>query len=191
MPIGIDTAQENKSATKVMVKVSGTLADQARALHRSTATAANPAPRVTSEAPAHAQPSRRAIDRALENLSFIGSETVAEVAPHSPGAAAPDTMARPALGSVKRHPLDSIAPFSQSAPEESEQVDRDIPEPAANAATFNAEGLGKFEVDCIDDSDYRLPEEPSDSDDPVPGPGPALARRPFSSSLNTAGEDRD
>ena len=182
---------EARLATSKGLKVSGTLADQARALHPSATPPSDPAPRVTAEARAPSQTARRAIDKALENLSFIGSETAVGAASESPAAAAPASAAGPEWGNIKQHPLDSVAPFSQVPPTETEQVDRDIPEPAANAATFTPEGLGTFEVDCIDDSDYRLPAEPEYSAEPPPVPEPALVRRSFSSSLNTAGEDRD
>jgi hypothetical protein len=185
---------EARLATSKGLKVSGTLADQARALHSSgSPTVARRAPLVPVQRPGPSstpsQPSRRAIDRALENLSFIGREAAGGTAPERPAVSATDATAGPAVENIKRHPLDSAAPLPQNLPEE--QVDRDTPEPAASTAPVDSGVLGNFEVDCIDDSDYRMPREPADDDRPPAVTGPAAARRSFSSSLNTAGEDRD
>jgi len=90
----------------------------------------------------------------------------------------------------KPHPLDSSGCFAGDAP----VVDRDeiapMPIPLAGLTTDS----GEFEVDCIDDSDYGLPGEPQ-SFAPAETEQPAakcteipVTTRPFSSSLNTAGE---
>ena len=187
---------EARLATSKGLRVSGTLADQARALRPSNSPLrAGRAPLVSVPPPVPSstpmQPSRRAIDRALENLSFIGSETGGGVASEQHGVSDPDATAPPAGEPLKRHPLDSVAPVPQSPSEEAGQVDRDTPEPPASPAPVDAGALGNFEVDCIDDSDYRLPQEPADDNPPAAHLGAAVLQRPFSSSLNTAGEDRD
>lgn len=242
---------EARLATSKGLKVSGTLADQARALPPSPTPPASRAAPVRAVPSPAAQPSRRSIDSALENLSFIGSETGASPAT-SPGSAVapvaeggdqpgrsaqptaraepepvvqPEPIAQPepvmrpepamrpervmqlepvvqpeALRQVqpapavrKPHPLDSAAPVIESRGSDLGQVDRDTPGPASTALPFPGENLEDFEIDCIDDSDYRLPGPPPDFDEPAPAPAPdeRPAPRPFSSSLNTAGEDRD
>lgn len=77
-----------------------------------------------------------------------------------------------APGSNKPHPLDSSGFFV--APGDSAVIDRD------DVASR------QFDVDCFDDSDYRMPglvaNEPAEAELPV---------RPFSNSLNTSGTDKD
>jgi hypothetical protein len=189
---------EARLATSKGLKVSGTLADQARALHPSgSPSPARRAPlvpvRPSAPSSMPSQLSRRAIDRALENLSFIGRESAGGTAPAPHRAPDSDATAGSVADNVKRHPLDSAVPVPQGAPEESGQVDRDTPEPAVTGPTRDSDSrsIGNFEVDCIDDSDYRLPQEPADCAPPAQASESVAMRRPFSSSLNTAAGDRD
>lgn len=90
----------------------------------------------------------------------------------------------------KPHPLDSSGYFAVVET----VVDRDditpIAAPPPGLNTDNAE----FEVDCIDDSDYRLPADfppfgSTEGEASAPfAAEPPLTTRPFSSSLNTAGD---
>lgn len=171
---------EARLATSKGLKVSGTLADQARALHPSPSPGAPPASGGTLSP---MQPSRRSIDSALENLSFISRRT--DSAPE------PLEKTEPVAAGAKAHPLDSV-PLSPGHPPEAVQVDRDMPMADGMVASPGAnEEIGGFEVDCIDDSDYRLPGMPPEFDESPRSTASSTAPRPFSSSLNTAGEDSD
>lgn len=171
---------EARLATSKGLKVNGTLADQARALCPAPSPGAPPVPGATVSP---MQPTRRSIDSALENLSFISSRT--DSAPE------PRERTEPVPSGAKAHPLDSV-PHSPGHPREAVQVDRDMPMVDGTVGVPGAdEAMGGFEVDCIDDSDYRLPETPPKFDEAPRTTASSRVPRPFSSSLNTAGEDCD
>ena len=168
---------EARLATSRGLEVSGTLADQARAL------GPTPVPEVTSE-----QYSRRAIDSALENLSFIGSSS--ESLLRSP----PLSIAEEPV-TAKAHPLDSdgyVAPEAATPLEAEPLVDRDEISPVVTPPVALHTDGREFDIDCIDDSDYQLPRG-----DAVSMPAYAVDQAqaepslPFNSSLNTSGMDED
>jgi hypothetical protein len=166
---------EARLATSRGLNVSGTLADQARAL--------GPGPEASPE-----QPSRRAIDSALENLSFIGSSSESSLL-------SPPLSVVEEHGAVKAHPLDSdgyVTPEIEMSPEAEPFIDRDeIPPVVTPPIALHTDGR-EFDVDCIDDSDYQLPKGETVS---VPAYAVEQAQAepslPFSSSLNTSGIDED
>lgn len=163
-------------------------------------------------------------DSALQNLEFIGSSSRApsiggyrataghraseEPAPAAPQPPLPLVTPGPQLqtpeentaggSGLRPHPLDSTDVTAEplDSPAEMETMQSPLPVLPTDSP--------EFEVDCVDDSDYQMPPDPTESPldarltgahelEPAPqkktdedGGAVASPNRPFSSSLNTA-----
>ncbi len=213
-----DSSSDSKHSAKG-IQVGDTLAVQARQLPS----------RAFQGEPTVAPPAAASVmDVALQNLEFIGSSarppTIGEsVAPVSGGkaeflsdqkidqvesevatpASAPTEQIGSSAADVKdepdsamSHPLDSTGVFAET---------RQVDTTALSQTSPMHTGENDFEVDCVDDSDYALPQEPSDfinkpAHRAAAFPGRAAddaqeseirTTRPFSSSLNTSDFQED
>ncbi|MEP4148241.1 MAG: hypothetical protein ABJL54_13560 [Halioglobus sp.] len=191
-----DSSTQSKHSAKG-IQVGDTLAVQARqlpprAFSENGVNSTSPAPATAASV----------MDVALQNLEFIGSSgrppTIGEpvdAVPQTKEKLTPEPEPEPQRPpqEIESHPLDSTGIFAGGSPAE---AGADILRPPPSLHTDGHE----FEVDCVDDSDYALPEEPpeykvmppeersahtpdwqDDSEEPEIG-----ATRPFSSSLNTS-----